>query len=152
MIRVLLGSAVPLIAISLAAAFVGPSLLASRGEPILVARPGAAALELADLDGGPCAVTRLLAGNALLHDGDDDPATRIVALALQSGPDHMSVAIQEIPPGGALPDAGATILLLLDASGRIVAIESATAHAADLAEPAMTRNCGDAAPITLGSI
>lgn len=148
MIRILLGSAVPLLAIGLAAASIGPSLFAPRGEPIVVAAPAASGFELASLDGEACASTRLLAGEAPAPDGAGS-ATRIVALALQSGPDHISVAIQEIPADA--PGAGATILLLLDVSGRIVAVADAPV-VPDLTEPVLSRDCGEPAPITLGSI
>ena len=119
MIRVLLGFALPAVGLGLAAAFVGPTLVATSSvDPIVVAAAEPAAeLQPASFDQSACASTLLFGGWA--HQAGADPALRIVALAPRSGSHDGDLILREIPLGNSTE--GAVVLLLVDADGRILA-------------------------------
>lgn len=115
MIRVLLGSALPVLGIGAAAAFLGPDLLTGpRGEPLIVAAPDQAMLQPASLKGDSCAATLHLAGVP-----DDSSGTRVVVLTLPSEPDDVAVAVEDFPR---LPAAPKTVMLVFDEAGRLIAV------------------------------
>ena len=62
MIRILLGSALPVLGIGAAATLLSPDILtAPRGEPLVMVAPADAALQPASFDGDACASTLLFA-------------------------------------------------------------------------------------------
>ncbi len=109
MIRVLLGTALPVLGVALAAAaFVGPSLVAPRGDPMLVASSGGAAmLQPADFHAVDCA------------------ALQLVSLTLGTGPEGMIFALREVLPDTPAPDGG--LLLAVGPEGEIVGVSPAGA-------------------------
>jgi hypothetical protein len=126
MIRVLLGSALSILGLGLSAAFVAPSLVgAPSGEPMLVAEAGSASFQPASFQAAACAEAQLLAGR---HGSPSEPGLRVVALGFVSGAHGVRVILQDVPDGAIVPDE--TVLLVLDASGRVLA----TGSAASLAE------------------
>jgi hypothetical protein len=146
--RVLLGSVLPVLTLGLAAAFVGPSLFEGpRGEPIRMAAaeplPG---IQLTNLEGDACA--SILA----LGDGGVSTASgiRIVALTLGSDGYRLSVDLREVPAGEAA--VGATLVLLLDTSGRLLAAADASALAPDAARDALATDCDDHSGAVHGAI
>jgi hypothetical protein len=118
MIRILLGSALPVLGIGAAATFLSPDLLtAPRGEPLVMVMPGDATLHSANYVGDACASTLLFA------DPSGDPraptraGTRIVAFALPTGPDDVAVAVEDFPRAPAEPR---TVVLVFDEAGQLV--------------------------------
>ena len=123
MIRVLLGLAIPALAVAAAAAsLVGKGVLfAPRGEAMIVASGPAAggAVQHAKLDGTGCLAAELLA-EAAAPKGAAPDAQRIVTFEVPAGTDRIAVVLQEIP--AADPSSGPTLVLAVDAEGRILAV------------------------------
>ncbi len=122
MIRVLLALALPALAMAgVAASLVGKGLLfMPRGEPMLVASSDAAAeFQPASFDAGNCGRAELFAAPAPSDDGPLGDA-RVVSFALPAGTSRVAVVLQEIP--AADPASGPTLVLAVDADGRILAV------------------------------
>jgi hypothetical protein len=119
MIRVLVGSALPLVGLGVAAALFGSDLVsAPRGEPIIMASSGQATLQPATFDGNVCPSTLLFAGSAD-RGATAFAGTHILAFALQSGERNVVVGIEDFPGGeGKAPKA---VVLVFDAEGHLVA-------------------------------
>jgi hypothetical protein len=110
MIRGIVGFAVPVVGVAMAAAaLVGPSLVAGpRGEAIVVAASGAVAeLQPASFKPADCG------------------ALRLVALTFESGAEGVSMALQEIAPDESAPRGA--LLLVLDPAGEVVGVNPADA-------------------------
>ena len=124
MIRILLGSALPVLAVGAAATLLSPDILtAPRGEPLVMVAPAAAGLQPASYDGDGCDSTLLFADRF-------DPRTstrsgmRIMAFALPASPDEVAVAVEDFPRAPALPR---TVVLIFDESGRLISVGDAEA-------------------------
>lgn len=135
--RVFVGSALPVLTLGLAWAFVGPTLLeSSSGEPLRVASANPApAFQLTAFAGDDCARAALAGGS------DDASDLRIVTLTLSEEDGRMAVDLEDMAPG-ATPD-GATVVLLLDGSGRLLAAGDASALGTDAARQALVSHCGE---------
>jgi hypothetical protein len=118
MIRVLLGSALPLIGLGVAAAMLGPDLVTGpRGEPMIMAAGDQASLQAATFDGKACPSALLFADPS--EAGAPAPGgTRIVAFALRSGTNDVAVAIEDFSGGDR---AKKTVVLVFDAEGNLIA-------------------------------
>jgi hypothetical protein len=120
MIRVLFGSALPVLGLGLAAGFFGPDLLSGpRGEPLIMAAPDQASLQAATFEGKACPSTLLFAGSADAEKAGSFAGTHIVAFALRSSEKDVAVAIQDFPGGDG--KASRTIVLVFDDKGQLVA-------------------------------
>jgi hypothetical protein len=135
MIRILLGSALPVLGIGAAATFLSPDLLtAPRGEPLVMVVPGDATLQPASYDGDDCGSTLLFADpSGETHDPMPSGA-RIVVFALPAGPNDVAVAVEDFPRAPAQPR---TVVLIFDEAGRLISagdsdsldVEAAAGHA-----------------------
>jgi hypothetical protein len=131
MIRVLLGSAFPVVGLALVAGFAGPDLVTGLGgAPMVVAGSDPVDFAPARFDGGACASTLLYGETHGATDGQ--PVLRVIAMAL--GPDgrDIELGVREIPAKGTEPG---TVVLLFDQNGRLVGLsrppelqQAATAH------------------------
>ncbi len=122
MIRILVGSAIPVLGLGAATALLGPDLVTGpRGAPLVVAAPPAAAFQEASFDGTGCALP------LVLHGEEEGPAeavkqgtrTRMVTLAFGRGPGGAWVEVQR---GSTNTDAEIAAVLVFDGEGRIVAV------------------------------
>ena len=152
MIRVLLGVALPALALAGAAvSLVGKGLLlAPQGEPMVVASSaGEPALQPAEFTGNGCLGAQLLAEVAQ-PDGVPAGAERVVSFAIPPGTERLAVVLQEIP--AADPAAGPTLVLAVDAEGRIIAVsEDGSGAWRAVAEKAIA-DCGEPAGKKPGSV
>ncbi len=115
MIRLLLGSALPIVGLGLVAAFAGPDLVTGlQGTPMIVAGADQPRLEPARFDGEACAAASLFRGAPAAE--HERARMRIVAVAL--GPDGQDFEVAIENPG----NASETITLLFDESGRLAAV------------------------------
>ena len=114
MIRLVFGSALPVLGLGAAAALLGPDLLTGpRGEPLIVAAPDQAMLQPASFDGEACA------SSSIVPEGDEPGhGLRIITFALPAETDDTAVAVEDYPGPGAIPK---TVVLVFDKDGRIVA-------------------------------
>jgi hypothetical protein len=121
MIRILFGSALPVLGLGAAVALLGPDLITGpRGEPLIVAAPGVATLQEASFDGAACAFPLILDGEYRPADPAELAAgAHVVTLAFRRGPHGTSVVIEK---GATNPQADEAILLVFDDGGRIVAV------------------------------
>lgn len=119
MIRVLLGSALSVLGLGLAAAFVAPTVLATSGvQPMIVgAADPVPEFQPASFDEAACASTLLFAEAA--DRAGPDSRLRVLAFARPLGSGKHGFELRELPPGASTQ--GAVILLLVDAGGRILA-------------------------------
>lgn len=147
MIRVLLGFALPVLGLGVAAAFVAPSALAPlSGEPIMVASAStASAVQPAGFDSPVCASKLLFAETA----GPPDAALarsglRIMALQPRPGPDGMAFEFREMPAGGTADDAA--LLLLIDAAGHVIAARDPADLMAEVLDQMRVDGCGTGFP------
>ena len=125
MIRILLGSALPVLGIGAAATLLSPDILtAPRGEPLVMVAPGEAALQPASYNGDACASTLLFADPTADPRAPTHSGTRIVAFALPSGPSDVAVAVEDFPRAPAQPR---TVVLIFDESGRLISAGDANA-------------------------
>ena len=116
MIRVLLGSAAPLLGLGAAIALLGPDLVTGpRGEPLVVSSPARLALQPVLYEGDSCARSRALEADILRA----QPAMHVVTLALRYGPDGASIAVES---GVAGAEADAALVLAFDGDGRILSV------------------------------
>ena len=144
MIRVLIGSALPVLGLGVAAAFFGPDLTGPRGEPLIMATPSEASLQAATFDGKVCPSTLLFA------DSGKAPGltgTHIVAFALRSGERNVAVAIEDFPGEGKVRK---TIVLVFNDEGQLIAAgDPASLHLAfrDKVAPDCAPNIAPVAPI-----
>lgn len=148
MIRVLLGSALPVLGIGAAATLLSPDILTGpRGEPLVMVAPADAALQPASYNGDACASTLLFADPSDPH-APTHSDTRIVAFALPSGPNDVAVAVEDFPRAPAEPR---TVVLIFDEAGRLVSVGDANAlgiqAAAGLADCINPPKPGAQAPI-----
>ena len=137
MIRVLLGSSLPIAGLGLAALFVAPVLQAGpRGEPIVVAAPEAAMLQPASFDSSDCSAALLEAAvqGAL-------PGVHILAVSVRAGTGGLAVTVDRVAED-TIGDGA--LIFVFDGAGELLAagtpssldIEPAGAAAfADCAEP-----------------
>ena len=117
MIRVLLGSALPVLGLAAAASFLGPDLLSGpRGEPLVMVTPDQAVLQPASFDGSACNSTLVFADPA---DGASAAqlGIRIVVFALPTESDDVAIAVEDIPIAPAAPK---TVVLVFDEAGRLL--------------------------------
>jgi hypothetical protein len=116
MIRLLFGSALPVLGLGFAAAILGPSLVTGpRGEPIIMAGADRATLQAASYDGEACSSALLFAGPV---GADDTAGAHVVAFALRSGERGVVVEVEDFP-GGTNPPM--TVALVFDDAGRLIA-------------------------------
>ena len=133
MIRIPLGPALPVLALGLAAVFVSPSLFGGvDGEPIRVAATPHPALQLANFEGEACA-------RAARAPAADAAGVRVVAVTLDSDGDRTIVDLDEVTAGSVAPDA--TLVLLLDSEGRLIAAGDAGALSGETARAAFATGC-----------
>src|SRR5881392_3847429 len=93
MIRILLGSALPLIGLGLAAATLGPTLSGPRGAPLIMASTEEIGLQAASFEGEACPSRLLFADGA---DGNQNLAgTHILAFALRSAEKDVAVEVED---------------------------------------------------------
>ncbi len=117
MIRVLLGSALPVLGLGVAAAFFGPGLVTGpRGEPMIMAATDDATLQPATFDGEACASKLIFADPA--SPGGQAPGAHIIAFALRSGANDVAVEVEDYP-GGAT-EAAKTVVLVFDDNGQLI--------------------------------
>ena len=148
MIRVAVGSALPILGLGLGVAFIGPDFLAGpRGEPLMIAGAANDMIESASFDGEACANALLLAG-PLGEDLSQRPVGRILALRL--GDAETPVVMQEIPV--AADAAGSTIVLVFDDAGRLLAAGEPAATHLDPAQAALMEECAVAHATEVGLI
>lgn len=123
MIRLLLGSTLPILGLCLAAAIVAPNLIAApRGEPIIMASADAS-LQAASYDGDGCAPTLLFAAPL----DERSSGARVIAFALRTGERGVAVEIEDFPGAMQKPK---TVVLVFDDAGRVVSIgDSTSLHA-----------------------
>jgi hypothetical protein len=136
MIRVLLGSALPILGLALAAGFAGPDLVTGlSGAPMVVAGSDRVDFAPARFDGGACAST-LLYGETRGGTGEQS-GLRVIAMAL--GPDgrDIELGVREIPASGTKTG---TFMLLFDQDGRLVAVS----RPPELQQAATAHNCAKA--------
>ena len=114
MIRILLGSVLPVLALGSAATLFSPDILTGPGgDPLVMAASGAAALQPANFDGETCASSLLLADpHASTQSG-----MRIMAFAVPTSPNDVAVAVEDFPRAPAPPR---IVVLVFDESGRLV--------------------------------
>ena len=119
MIRVLLGSALPVLGLGLAAAFVAPSLVATSGvQPMIVgAADPVVEFRPASFDRSGCASKRLLAERADLPAGT--AGLRVLALAPSPAAGDEGLVLRELSPDA--PIDSAVILFFVRPDGRVVA-------------------------------
>lgn len=142
MIRVLLGSALPVLGLGLAAAFVAPSLVATSGvEPMIVGGADPAVeFQPASFERSSCASTLLFADAAGLPGAE--AGLRVMALAPRTGPSGRGFDVREVPPGAST--AGAAILLLVTGDGRILAAREHDGSAGPCADDPAARKAAGA--------
>ena len=139
MIRALLTLALPILALGAGAASLAGEgvLLGAGGEPIMV-RGAEASLQKASFGEGcnasPGAASLMLVMEVLLADG----------------PEGISVSIHEIPADES--NAAATLVFVLDASGKVLFAAAAPAPVADAAGAGADAGCELAPAELLGSI
>jgi len=150
MIRALLTLALPILALGAGAASLAGEgvLLGAGGEPIMV-RGAEAPLQKASFGGGcnarpfrPAAAMPDVAGAAGL--------IRIMEVVLADGPEGISVSIHEIPADES--NAAATLVFVLDASGKVLFAAAAPAPVANTAGAVIDAGCELAPAELLGSI
>ena len=123
MIRILLGSALPVLGIGAAATFLSPDLLtAPRGEPLVMVVPGDATLQPANYAGDACASTLLFADPSGETHAPMPSGARIVVFALRRAR-MMMRAVEDFPRAPAPPR---TVVLIFDESGRLVSAGDST--------------------------
>lgn len=119
MMRILFGSALPILGLGAAAAFIGPDLVsAPRGEPLVVAAPQNLALQRASFDGTACASTLVLGEDRLLQPGATGGA-HVVTLAFRTDASGASVVIER---GETDPADAPAVVLVFDDAGRILSV------------------------------
>lgn len=120
MIRILIGSALPILGLGAAVALVGPDFVTGpRGEPLVVAAPGAASLHEARFDGLACPPIFDIAKPLPSEMAKQAAAGSIVTLSFRYGADGMSMTMEKGVSGA---DADAALLLVFDDTGRIVEV------------------------------
>ena len=148
MIRVAVGSALPILGLGLGVALIGPDLLAGpRGEPLMIAGAANDMIEPASFDGEACVDALLLAG-PLGEDLSERPVGRILAFRL--GDAETPLAMQEIPV--AADAGGTTIVLVFDDAGRLLAAGEPEAAHLDPAQTALMEECAVAGATEVGLI
>ena len=116
MIRILLGSAAPILGLGAATALLGPELVTGpRGEPLMVSSPASLALQPVHYGGAACAQSLALEADILLA----QPGVHVVTLALRYGPDGASFVVEN---GVAGAEADAALVLAFDGDGRILSV------------------------------
>jgi len=136
MIRAFLPSAFLAGGLGLAAAFVGPTLVAAPdGEPLRVAGPGDASVQPASLTEAGCARALLLS--------DTEHPLRLVALAIRHTDSGPEIALEEVTEGSKPPDR--SLLLLLGPDGTVIAARSAGDLRSMPLSHAFRKDCEDAA-------
>jgi hypothetical protein len=111
MIRILFGSALSILGLTTAVAVFGSDLVTGpRGEPLVVAAPGAAHVQQASFDGMACPPVVDFAKPRAADDA------HVVTLSFHYGPDGMMMSMAK---GAKDTDADAALLLVFDDSGRI---------------------------------
>lgn len=124
MIRILLGSALPVLGIGAAATLLSPDILTGpHGEPLVMVAPGDAAFQPASYNGDACASTPLFADPSDPH-APTHSGMRIAAFALPSDPNDVAVAVEDFPRAPAEPR---TVVLIFDEAGRLVSAGDANA-------------------------
>lgn len=136
MIRILFGSALPILGLGAAVALLGPDMVTGpRGEPLTVAAPPAS-VHQASFDGAACASPLILYDEYELTDpARPAEALHVVTLAFRQDADGASLRVED---GATAPKADAALVLIFDDRGHIVAAthppglrERAQAYAAD---------------------
>jgi hypothetical protein len=127
MFRILLGPALPIAALGAAAALIVPNVWERSGDAMLVAAasPAPAAIQPVRASEEDCALTLLATGadsNLLTTPGS---GTQVAATALPSPSGETTVAIEATPAGSNGPNS--SYVIVFDASGNIVAAQSAPA-------------------------
>jgi hypothetical protein len=127
MIRVLLGSAFPVVGLALVAAFTGPDLVTGlSGAPMIVAGDERLRLSTAGFEGDACASTLLFAEKQNAR-----PSLRVVAMALQPDGRDLEIGIRDIQGASGAPTE--TVVFLFDDKGRLVSISRPVGAAAPAA-------------------
>jgi len=140
MIRALLTFATPAALAALAAApLVGAGIISAPGGEAMMVATSYGPLHKASFD-GDCAPARLTKGGRL--DLADAAGIRVVALNLREGDGSVAVTLREVPAGGSL--AGATLLFLFDASGKVLFAGDAAALAAEATGEEFALDCAQA--------
>lgn len=119
MIRLVLGSALPVLGLAAGVAFLGPDLLTvPRGDPMILAAPGQEFLQPASLSDEACASTPILTPPDDSHGDFPGRGFRVFAFTLPADTEHMAVAVEDYPSLDVTPK---TVVLVFDEAGRIVA-------------------------------
>ena len=114
MIRILLGSVLPVLALGSAATLFSPDILtAPRGEPLVMAAPGDAALQPASFNGDTCASSLLLAD----PHAPSESGLRVMAFAVPTSPNDVAVAVEDFPRAPVPPR---IVVLIFDEAGKLV--------------------------------
>jgi hypothetical protein len=150
MIRALLTLALPILALGAGAASLAGEgvLLGAGGEPIMV-RGAEAPLQKASFSEG-CNASPFRAAEALADAAGAERLMRIIEVVLADGPEGIAVSIHEIPADESA--AAATLVFVLDASGKVLFAAAAPAPVADTAGAAIDAGCELAPAELLGSI
>jgi hypothetical protein len=117
MIRAVMGSALSLAGLGLAAAYLWPGVAEPGGEPMVVA-PVAAAYQLARLDDAACASVLLRADRPSPATSGDSAEGAHAVIAVRVGPRGEPLAIEQVVMDAA---AAETLVFVFDDSGRILA-------------------------------
>jgi len=138
MIRFVLGSAFAVGGLGLALAFTGPDLVTGiSGAPMIVKSEGQVSLDAARFEGDTCAST-LLYGESPAT-GDGPAGMRLVAFGLRADGSLIELGMRDAPAADGAPLA--TVALLFDEDGKLVAISKpealapAAAHGACASAP-----------------
>lgn len=117
MIRLVLGSALPVLGLGAAAALLGPDLLTGpRGEPLILVAADQAILQPASFNGEACVSMPVF--SAPSETDQAGSGIRVFAFTLPADTDNTAVAVEDFPRAGAIPK---TVVLVFDKDGRIVA-------------------------------
>jgi hypothetical protein len=117
MIRIVLGSVLPLLAVGAAATLLSPDLLtAPRGKPLVMASSGTSSVQAARYNGDACASSLLLAGPTHPH-APKQTNLQIMAFAVPTSGNDLAVAVEDFPRVPALPR---IVVLVFDEAGRLV--------------------------------
>lgn len=122
MIRILLGSALPVFGLGAAAMLLGPDLVTGpRGEPMIVESPEAATFQPASFDTTVCPTPLLLDNEAVLAD-EANPAVGVhtLTLAFRYDSGGVQMLFDEDASG---TDADDALVIVFDDAGRILTVD-----------------------------
>lgn len=126
MIRILFGSALPVLGLGAAAMLLGPDLVTGpRGEPMIVDAPAEATLQQASFDTTACPTPPMLDDEALFADQVElGVGMHVVTLAFRHTADGASMLVEQ---GVTHPYADEALIIVFDDQGRILTVDQPAA-------------------------